>query len=196
MTTREVRTTGNAETRAEGEGATRKIGGYAAVFNTKTDICGCFIEVLAPGCFAKTLKTSDVRALFNHDRNFVLGRQASKTLELSEDDKGLSFEATPPDASWARDLAVSIGRGDINECSFAFISRKEQWDETGDLPVRTILEADLYDVSVVTIPAYPDTSASLRMFEARSKPLVVRGSDHTAALLARAAARERGLLAA
>ena len=168
MTTRETRTAGSVEPRAADKGA--KIGGYAATFGTSTIICDCFEEVIAPGAFDVSLKRGDdVVALFNHDANFLLGRTASKTLVVAEDEKGLTFEVTPPDAGWAKDLVVSVARGDVSTCSFAFIATREEWDETGNIPKRTILQADLYDVSVVTRAAYDGTSASLRMFEARSK---------------------------
>jgi phage head maturation protease len=60
---------------------------------------------------------------------------------------------------------VSMERGDITQMSFGFIARKQQWDETGTMPLRTIQEADLFDVSIVTYPAYPDTSVAVRSLE-------------------------------
>jgi uncharacterized protein len=148
--------------RAAGDAAPRDMGGYAAVFNSPTVIAGYFREMVAPGAFAKAIKTDDVRALFNHDSNFVIGRNVSKTLVLTEDDKGLAWRATPPDTQWARDLAVSIERGDISGCSFSFIPTIEEWDYSGDMPLRTVQECELYDVSAVTYPAYTDTDVALR----------------------------------
>lgn len=175
--TREVRSVAEAVTRAAGEGdAVRPIVGYGAVFGRDANIGGYFIERIAEGAFTKAIGRDDVRCLFNHSRMHVLARTASKTLRLAQDDKGLRYEADPPDATWARDLVVSIDRGDINQSSFGFRSEREEWDETGDIPVRTILEVELFDVSPVTYPAYDDTEVGLRagklLVEAREKGLI------------------------
>lgn len=168
-----------------GDGAQRDIGGYAAVFNSPTVICGYFQERVAPGAFAGAIKSCDVRALFNHDANYVIGRNTAKTLVLTEDDRGLSWRATPPKTTWASDLAVSIDRGDISGCSFSFVPTIEEWDYSGEMPMRTIIECDLYDVSAVTYPAYDDTSVALRTLqEARSR-------DGAVALPVNAVARAR-----
>lgn len=142
------------------------IEGYAANFNSISEDLGGFREVLMPGCFADALKTSDIRALYNHDPNYVLGRNMSGTLRLQEDERGLHFEVDPPDTSYARDLQVSMSRGDISNCSFGFSVpeggdawRKEQ-DGTW---LRSVLKVDrLYDVSPVTYPAYTSTSCAVR----------------------------------
>jgi HK97 family phage prohead protease len=160
---REVRSLGEIVKRAApAEGGVRPIGGYAAVFNSDANIGGYFVERIAPGAFANAIGRDDVRCLFNHDDHYVLGRSASGTLRLSEDDRGLAYEADPPDASWARDLVASIERGDISQSSFAFRATREEWDETGPLPIRTILEVQLFDVSPVTYPAYDDTEVGVR----------------------------------
>src|SRR6266849_10066241 len=94
------------------------IGGHGAVFSTLSEDLGGFRERIQPGAFKRTLRQgADVRALLNHDPNFVLGRNKSKTLSLSEDDQGLAYNVTPPDTQWARDLVVSMKRGDINQSS-------------------------------------------------------------------------------
>lgn len=138
--------------------------GHAAVFNTLTEIWW-FREQIAPGAFKKTLKTSDTRALFNHDPNYLLGRSSSKTLKMAEDEKGLAVEITPPDTQLIRDLVLTpMERGDLNQMSFAFLVTEEEWNEKkGETPIRTIKEVDpLFDVSVVTQPAYPTTDAKIR----------------------------------
>lgn len=173
----EVRSVAEAVTRAAGEGdAVRPIVGYGAVFGADANIGGYFIERIAAGAFTKAIGRDDVRCLFNHSRMHVIGRTASKTLRLAEDAKGLRYEADPPDATWAKDLIVSIDRGDINQSSFGFRSEREEWDETGDVPVRTILEVELFDVSPVTYPAYDDTDVRVRagklLVEAREKGLI------------------------
>jgi uncharacterized protein len=107
--------------------------GYAAVFDTETDIAGYWREKLARGAFADAISkaSADVHALFNHDPNLVLGRMKSGTLRLAEDDKGLTVEIDPPDTQDARDLLASIKRGDIDQMSFAFTMRGgvQSWDD-------------------------------------------------------------------
>lgn len=147
------------ELRVAGDG--KKIEGHAAVFNTKADIWG-FQERVAPGAFLKTIKESDVRALFNHDPNFVLGRNKAGTLELSEDATGLVDSITPPDTAWARDLMESIRRGDITQQSFGFRTIKDAWNTEDGVSVRTLLEVQLFDVSPVTFPAYEETDCGVR----------------------------------
>lgn len=141
------------------------IAGYAAVFSTETVIAGLFREQVAPGAFDAALKRDDVRALWNHDPNYVLGRTSADTLRLSVDKRGLRYELAPPDTQWARDLMTSIRRGDVTQSSFAFRVAKEEWEEpTRDhpLPLRTIREVELFDVSPVTYPAYDATSVAAR----------------------------------
>ncbi|MGG3708689.1 HK97 family phage prohead protease [Heyndrickxia coagulans] len=138
------------------------ISGYASVFNSKTSIGDFFDEVIAPGAFSKSLaNSSDVRALFNHNWDKVLGRTKSGTLRLFEDDRGLKFEIDLPNTSVARDLTESMARGDINQCSFGFFATGENWDYTSDPALRTVTEVELYEISIVSIPAYEDTEAAL-----------------------------------
>lgn len=146
--------------------------GYSAVFDSPSENMGWgdfeVREYIAPGAFTNALKKSDCRALFNHDPNFVLGRESAKTLELSQDERGLKSRILLPDTTFANDLAVSVERGDIKEQSFAFIVAKDQWEEDRDnkIATRTILEIkELFDVSPVTYPAYPDTDIAKRSFE-------------------------------
>lgn len=146
----------------------KKIGGYAAVFNSETDIGGSFREIIAPGAFKDTLK-GDVRALVDHDSGRVIGRTTAKTLRLSEDENGLSVEIDLPDTSDGRDLATLIERGDISGMSFGFMVTKQSWDETGDIPIRTIQAVDLFEVSVVAFPAYDDTSIAMRSLDEARK---------------------------
>lgn len=139
--------------------------GYAALFNSETDIGGYFREVIAPGAFADTLKNADVRALIDHDSGRVIGRSSAGTLRLTEDETGLAVEIDLPDTSDGRDLAVLLERGDITGMSFGFRTTKEQWDETSDPPTRTVLAAELFEVSAVAFPAYEDTEIALRSLE-------------------------------
>lgn len=138
------------------------ITGYAAVFNSKTSIGDYFDEIISPGAFSNAIATNgDIRALFNHNWDNVLGRTRNGTLRLSEDDRGLKFEVDLPNTTVAKDLAESMARGDINQCSFGFIPTGEHWDYSVEPALRTITEVELYEISVVSIPAYDDTEAAL-----------------------------------
>jgi len=128
-----------------------KIEGYSAVFDQLSDDLGGFREKIDKGAFAKTITEDDVRALFNHDSNHVLGRNKNGTLKLAEDEHGLKVEIDPPDTQFANDLLKQIERGDINQMSFGFVTRVDEWDEK-----------DKEDVSPVTFPAYPQTSVSVK----------------------------------
>jgi uncharacterized protein len=142
------------------------ISGYAAVFNSKTSIGDFFEEVIAPGAFARTIsENGDIRALFNHNWDHVLGRTRNGTLKVEEDNRGLKFEVELPNTSLARDLAESLRRGDINQCSFGFFATNDTWDYAVEPVVRTLNEVELYEISVVSIPAYEDTEVSLRSKE-------------------------------
>jgi hypothetical protein len=139
------------------------IQGYAAVFNKLSQpLEWGYRERILPGAFTQTIKNGDVRALFNHDPNFVLGRTTSGTLTLREDETGLRFEARPPDEPWVRSLITSIKRGDIDQASFAFQPLQEDWSKNDKQPVRNIREVRLFDVSPVTFPAYIDTIVQAR----------------------------------
>lgn len=145
-----------------------RIEGYASVFNEETDIGGLFREVIRPGAFARAIKEKhDVRALWNHDPNYIIGRTKSGTLKLEEDKRGLWISVEPPETQFGRDLMESIRRGDVDQMSFAFIATDETWNERKDQPVlREIKDVDLFDVSPVTYPAYEGTSVGLRSAEA------------------------------
>lgn len=145
-----------------------KISGYAVVFGPLSEDLGGFRERVAPTALDRTLKSGrDVRALFNHDLGQVLGRMANNTLRLRADSKGLAVEIDLPETTWAQDLRTSMKRGDINQMSFGFyVTDKdgEEWEGlSGDGPiVRTLKDIELIEVSVVSIPAYPDTTAAAR----------------------------------
>lgn len=143
-----------------------KVVGYASVFNSwteLTDMAGrTFKEVIRPGAFSRTLEANtDVVALFNHSPDSLLGRTASKTLSLKQDERGLYFEVDLPDTSLGHDIKQLVKRGDLQGASFAFIPQKERWTH-GAVPTRELLDLDLHDISVVVSPAYKKTSLDLR----------------------------------
>jgi hypothetical protein len=160
---REVRCVAAVELRAEQEEDGRpKISGYAAVFNSPSEDLGGFIEYIRPGAFRKTLKEGDQRALWNHDSNLVLGRRKAGTLALKEDEVGLQFTIYPPDTQAGRDALESIRRGDVDQMSFAFQVIREDWKQEGEEIMRGLNEVRLFEISPVTFPAYPQTSAFVR----------------------------------
>src|ERR1039458_8688371 len=114
------------------------IRGYAAVFNSPSADMG-FIETIDPHAFDKTLN-DDVRALWNHNADAVLGRTKSGTLRLSIDSKGLKYEIDPPDTQAARDLITSMKRGDIDSSSFGFVTNDDKWDYSTSPAKRTLLD--------------------------------------------------------
>lgn len=157
---------------------TNTIVGIASVFNQETVIGGDmfgFREQIAPGAFDGALdRPDDVRALFNHDPNQLLGRNTSGTLRLKTTKEGLRYEVDLPDTTPGRDVLAYIKRGDVNGSSFGFRVLDDEWDDsevrTGKLPLRTITEVELWDVSPVTYPAYKQTSVSARA-ESRAKAI-------------------------
>jgi HK97 family phage prohead protease len=151
----------------EATGTKPKLVGYAAVFNSKTDIAGLFTESIRPGAFARAIgEKQDVRALIDHNSSLILGRTTAGTLVLSEDDHGLRVEIDPPDTTAGRDIMESIRRGDVSGMSFTFRTIKDEWDISGDLAHRTLVDLDIEDVGPVTYPAYTATAISLRSAKA------------------------------
>lgn len=143
----------------------RTLVGYAAVFNTEAEIGDYFIERVDPGAFDNAI-TGDVRALIDHDTGRVIGRTKSGTLRLSTDSTGLKCEIDVPDTTDGNDLWTLVERGDISGMSFGFMVTRQEWDDTGDQPVRTVLEVELYEVSACAFPAYDDTTLGVRSLEA------------------------------
>jgi HK97 family phage prohead protease len=147
---------------SESEQARPVISGYGAMFNSLSLDLGGFRERIRPGAFAESISTDDIRGLFNHDANFVLGRTTNGTLRLMEDGLGLQYTNEPPDTQWARDLLTSIQRGDISQMSFGFVTLEDAWMEEAGIVVRELRKVKLFDVGPVTFPAYPQTLASAR----------------------------------
>jgi len=144
------------------------IDGYASVFDSWSEELGGnqpFRERVVKGAFEQTIQEDDIRALFNHDPNYVLGRNKSGTLTLEEDDKGLHVKIKPPNTQWAKDLLVSIKRGDITQMSFGFTVILDRWNYEDGADVRELLKVKLYDVSPVTFPAYTQTECGIRSLD-------------------------------
>ena len=157
---REVRSGIPAEIRMDSDGI--KVEGYAAVFGEETNIGGVFMERIERGAFTDAIGRDDVVFLVNHE-GLPLARTRSGTLKLTEDDHGLKIETTlDADDPDVKSIAGKMKRGDLDKMSFAFYPDVQEWDETGDLPVRSISKVSLYDVSIVTTPAYEGTEIALR----------------------------------
>lgn len=168
------------EVRAVSGGAS-VLSGHAALFESDSEEMYGFIERVARGAFAGTIKANDIRGLFNHDPNYILGRNVAKTMRLVEDDLGLAFEIDLPDTQVARDLKTSITRGDVTGCSFSFSTLSDEWNYESDPMRRTLKEVRLYDVGPVTFPAYPATDVSARDREAYER-IANEARDRKAAL--------------
>jgi HK97 family phage prohead protease len=167
----------NLEIRMKMDGEEEKpcIRGYAAVYNSESDLLyGFFREVIRPGAFDNSIK-NDIRALWNHNSAYVLGRSTAGTLNIRSDAKGLYFEVDPPDTQWAKDLCTSVQRGDINQMSFGFETIQDNWQSLEDgTEMRELLEVNLHEVSVVTFPAYQATSAGMRSLETEDEDVQKR----------------------
>lgn len=149
------------ETREDGKDLF--IEGYFSVFNTNYDLWDGASESIAEGAFSDTLGR-DIRALIDHETRLVLGRSKAGTLELREDSHGLwgKIRINPNDTD-AMNLYERVKRGDVDQCSFGFEILSEDTDIKDDGSVHwTIKKVRLYEVSVVTFPAYEETSVSAR----------------------------------
>ena len=145
----------------QAEDGTMRMAGYAAVFN-EPSVPLPFIEKIAPGAFRKTLsETPDVRLLVNHE-GLPMARTKNGTMRLTEDERGLYFEAELANTQEARDLYTLVERGDVDQMSFAFRVIRQKWND--DRTERSLTEVSLADgdVSIVTYPAYPATSVEAR----------------------------------
>lgn len=168
--------------------------GYGSVFNTRSQLMWGFREIIMPGAFDDVLD-DDVRGLFNHDPNFILGRSKAGTLSLSVDDKGLRYDIIAPDTPTIRDLVIApLQRGDITQSSFAFnVARNgDEWYEDDEgVVIREIHKISrLYDVSPVTYPAYQEANSTARSLDAWKE---ARNNGDIQKAVHQKAARERFL---
>ena len=162
----------------QAEDGTMRMAGYAAVFN-EASVPLPFIEKIAPGAFRKTLsETPDVRLLVNHE-GLPMARTKNGTMRLSEDEKGLFFEAELANTQEARDLYTLVERGDVDQMSFAFRVIRQNWSK--DRSERTLTEVSLSDgdVSIVTYPAYAATSVEARELIKRAMSEIKAGREVT-----------------
>ena len=138
--------------------------GHAALFDVRSTYLMGFYEEVERGAFTESVATGDIRALYQHNTEKVLGRTKSGTLSLWEDDQGLAFELNPPDNSIGRDAVVSIERGDVDQMSFGFNvpPKGDDWTETEEgIPLRKLRKIGLMEISPVTWAAYPQTGVGV-----------------------------------
>ncbi len=162
------------EVRATEKGATLR--GYAARFGSVYDM-GWFTEEVGRDAF-KNADMSDVRVLFNHDPNQILGRTKSGTARVGVDEKGLWYEVELPKS--ADSLREAVERGDIDQSSWGFFLKKDSWEkrEGTDKQHRVLLDVEMvFDASPVTFPANPDTTVAKRSLEAYQKEVEPETKD-------------------
>ena len=138
------------------------IAGYFSVFNSDYELWPGAVEQVAYGAFSDQLNC-DVRALCNHDTRLVLGRTTAGTLSLKEDEHGLygEIEVNGDDGD-AMNRYARVQRGDVNQCSFGFDIVDEEFIDEGQTCRWIIRKVRLYEVSVVTFPAYEATAVTAR----------------------------------
>ena len=141
------------------------LAGYAAVWDSPSEGLAGFTEYIRAGAFTRTLREKrDVVALVHHDPRQVLGRTTAGTLRLNTDHRGLAFEIDLPETTLARDLLVSVERGDVTGASFAFTVPEggERWTVIDNEVVRELVEVNLREVTITPLPIYPDTNVARR----------------------------------
>jgi HK97 family phage prohead protease len=142
---------------------TRRMRGYAIVFNSLSQDLGGFKEIIAPEAMDRTLRESiDVMSLVNHDGDKVLGRLHNGTLDIKKDSRGLSITVEPDtEITYANDIFRAVRRGDVSKMSFAFRALEDDWNYDGDIPVRTVVDMRVSEVSIVSRPAYTQTDVQV-----------------------------------
>ena len=149
--------------------------GMAVVYDSRSRDLGGFTETMQAGCFSRSLAGgNDVLALYNHDAGNLLGKKSSGTLRLTDTPAGLSFELDLPPTTLGRDVRALVSRGELQmSFGFAVPPGGDSWTTRGDSRHRTVSAAQLYEISVVAMPAYSATSVKLRS-SARERFLALR----------------------
>ena len=153
--------------KTEEEESRMLVEGYAIVFNSESRDLGGFTEVVKENALDKALeRNTDVLALYGHDYQNVLGRQSADTLQLEKDERGIKFTLDLPNTQLGRDVYTLVERGDLKGNSFGFTVEKDSWDKKGDKVIRTIEQVrDLFEISIVSLPAYEATELTKRNYE-------------------------------
>lgn len=140
------------------------ITGTAVVYNSRSRDLGGFTEVMMPGCFTRSLSTDgDVLALYDHQPGNLLGKRSTGSLRLMDTPAGLSFELDLPDTTLGRDVRALVSRGELQmSFGFAVPAGGDAWTTRGDSRHRTVSQAQLFEISVVALPAYAATTVKMR----------------------------------
>jgi len=146
----------------EPDASKRRIVGHATVFNRLSEDRGGFFVVMSPGAFARSIAEDDVRVLFNHKADYILGRSTNGTLRMAVDDVGLLIDAELSDTQWGRDTFTSIKRGDITQMSIGGMIVAETAHSDADTTIYTVDEFKLWDVSPVTYAAFEQTDVGVK----------------------------------
>lgn len=164
-TTATIESMSNVEIRAVGnvsvsmDGGRPRIDARAIVFDSWSEDLGGFRERMTPG---SVQLSNDMVGLFDHDTSMVVGRVSAGTMEVRSDKNGVAFTAYPPDTTWAKDLLVSMKRGDIKGCSFRMMVNEDAWYVDNGQVCRDILSAEISELTITSMPAYPATTAEAR----------------------------------
>ncbi|MBS5315923.1 MAG: HK97 family phage prohead protease [Clostridiales bacterium] len=167
----------NTEIRAVGEGEKRTIGGYAVKYNSPTVITDRWgdqwLEEFATGAFDESIATRTQKALWNHDTSKPLGSCKANTLRFNPDVTGLNYDVDVPNNTWGNDAYESVQRGDVDGSSFGFRALDDAWGrityEGKEMLKRSIIKAELFEVSPCTFPAYGDSEISCRSKDSYKK---------------------------
>lgn len=163
--TTERRIHAGIEVRAATDSEPARLVGWPILYDTLSVDLGGFREKISPGAFAGTLN-GDVRAAVEHEGGIaVIGRTTNGTLELRDSEKGIEAVIYPPDTQMGRDVVTLVTRGDLDSMSFKFRVIDDKWERRGEEDIRTLLAAELLDVAIVDMAAYPDTTVAARALE-------------------------------
>jgi uncharacterized protein len=163
MSDRGVERRGFAECRIEADDSGRKLRGYAIVFDSLSQDLGGFQEIIAPSAVDRALNEAhDIRALVDHDSAKIVGRTRAGTLSLKKDSRGLKVAIDPDhEISYVKDILRAVSRGDVSGMSFGFRTLDDEWDFDRKVPLRTVTDMLISEVSIVTFPAYTATDVSI-----------------------------------
>jgi len=142
----------------------KQVSGYAIVWNSRSEELDGFVEICSPKMLTRTLRENpDVLVLRDHKQELLLGRTTAGTLQLRTDGKGLAFTVTLPDTAIGDDTYQNVKLGNLSGCSFGFVTVDDSWtvDNDGNV-VRTLLDVDLFEISITSFPAYQETTVSAR----------------------------------
>jgi HK97 family phage prohead protease len=156
----------------------KTLSGYAIVFGVRSVNLGGFVEIVDPKAVSTSLRTQDILCLNNHDSSQPLSRTSAGTLKLTTDSTGVAFTCSlDTRISYANDLAISVERGDTRGCSFGFQTNRDTWTNDNGTLLRTLNEIEVFEISVCSSPAYPQTDVSVRSIPKEFRSLLKRSMD-------------------